>query len=282
MVFPVEEPVTSDSIARVKAKARQLIKRNAEKGKEPVLIFEFSASDAGRETTSYAAMELSSLISTGLSGAKTRVAYVTGPLKGYAVLAALACDEIVMAPDASLGPITAEGQDGDPAEVREHVRVLASRKGYDADLLLGMIDRNADLRLVKTANKQRHFVFAENLAEFQKSEQIVDDVPAWEGGQRGILAAPRAREMGFVKLIAENPSEVANAYHLTNQSAANDPTLGQTANPVWIQIQGPIDSVKQSYLRRRIEQARQEKVNLVFFQINSMGGRSPRPTASPT
>ncbi|MCA1684957.1 MAG: serine protease, partial [Planctomycetia bacterium] len=130
----------------------------------------------------------------------------------------------------------------------------------------------ADLRAVRTADKQLHFVFARNLPEFKKSHQVVEESPAWEGGQRGVLSAARARQMGFAKLIADNPAEVAGAYHLTGQSAAKDPTLGQLVKPVWIQILGPIDSVQQSYLRRRIEQARQEGVNLVFFQINSMGG----------
>jgi len=125
--FTVTEPVTSESIAQVRNAARQLIDRSAAKGKEPVLVFEFTPGDSGHLTSAFPAMELSTLISTGLSGAKQRVAYVPQPLRGYAVLAALACNEIVMGSESSIGPITAEGQDADPAEVREHARVLAVR-----------------------------------------------------------------------------------------------------------------------------------------------------------
>ncbi len=272
--FSVGEPISSESIAQLKAAARQLIDRSAAVGKEPVLVFEFNSNseDNLRGSSAFTALELSSLISTGLSGARQRVAYIPRPLKGYAVLAALACDEIVMGTDSALGPIAPDDQEVDPALVREPIRVLARRKGYDPDLLLGMLDREADLRAVRTADKQLHFVLAANLPDFRKTHEIVEEHPAWDGGQRGVITAARAREMGFARLIADNPVDVANAYHLAGQSSANDPTLGQVVKPVWIEIHGPIDTVKQSYLRRRIEQARQEGVNLVFFQFNSMGG----------
>ena len=270
--FQVNEPITTESIAQVRTAARQIIDRSAAGGKEPVLVFEFVPAEGGEGHSPFPALELSDLISTGLAGARQRVAYVPEPLKGYAVLGALACDEIVMGTDGSIGPIAPEGQDVDPALLREPIRLLAVRKGYDPDLLLGMLDREADLRAVRTADKQLHFVLAPNLPEFKKTHQVVEESPAWEGGRRGVLTAARAREMGFAKLIADTPAEVANAYHLVGQSAADDPTLGRLLKPVWIQIHGPIDAVKKSYLSRRIEQARQEKVNLVFFQINSMGG----------
>ena len=44
--------------------------------------------------------------------------------------------------------------------------------------------------------------------------------PAWEGGQRGVLTASRAREQGFAKLIANNPSEITHYYNLPGESVA--------------------------------------------------------------
>ncbi len=58
----------------------------------------------------------------GLGGAKLTVAYVpTSRSSGYAVLPVIACTEIVMGPQPSLGPITPEGQPFD-AGYREEVR----------------------------------------------------------------------------------------------------------------------------------------------------------------
>ncbi|WZO99677.1 NfeD family protein [Isosphaeraceae bacterium EP7] len=270
--FPIIEPIDGDLIERTAIAARQVIDRARTEESRPVLVFEIRPGTAQPGKASFGtAWDLANVLSTRLAGARTTVAYIPEPLTGYAVLAALACDEIVMAPGASLGPITPEGEVVDQAAV-EPLKILARRKGREPDLLLGMLDKEADLRAVRADNKQVHYVLAQNLAEFKASHVVLDDQPAWEGGRRGVLSAERARDEGFVKLLAENPSDVANAYRLAGQASGADPTLGQVIRPVWIEIEGTLDSVKESYLRRRIEQARQEKANLIFFAMDSDGG----------
>jgi len=218
--FPISEPITDEVTAHLRAATRQAIDRGAAAhGARPILVFEFRPGEVlpgGSEFGS--SYNLANYLSTKLEGAKRTVAYVPEPLRGYAVLAALACDEIVMGPDASLGPITPEGEPVNPA-YRDPIRFLAIRKGWPhPDLLLGMLDRNADLRAVRTADKQLHYVMAENLPEFEKTHQVISDQAAWDGGLRGVLTAKRAREEGFAKLIADTPTEVANAYQLAGQS----------------------------------------------------------------
>lgn len=124
------------------------------------------------------------------------MAYVQKPLRGYAVLPAIACTEIVMGSSSSLGPITPEHLNADAA-LREPVRFLAMRKMRDPDLLLGMLDRDADLRLVHTADKTVHYVLADNMKAFRQTHEVVDDKPAWEGGQRGVLTAAACAKRGF-------------------------------------------------------------------------------------
>jgi membrane-bound serine protease (ClpP class) len=270
--FPIIEPIDGDLIERTAIAARQIIDRARSEETRPVLVFEIRPGHAQPGKASFgAAWDLANVLSTRLAGARTTVAYVPEPLTGYAVLAALACDEIVMAPGASLGPITPDGEPVDQAAV-EPLKILARRKGREPDLLLGMLDKDANLRAVRADNKQVHYVLAENLAAFKAAHVVLDDQPAWEGGRRGVLTAERAREEGFVKLLAENPADVANAYRQAGQSSESDPTLGQVIRPVWIEIEGTLDSVKESYLRRRIEQAKQEKANLIFFAMDSEGG----------
>jgi membrane-bound serine protease (ClpP class) len=272
--FAVAEPITSETIARIRAATRQLVdsQATAEGGQRPILVFEFISGEVAPGSSEFGACyDLANLISKDLAGAKLTVAYVPQPLRGYAVLPAIACTEIVMGSQATLGPITPEGHTFDPA-YRELVRFLAVRKTRDPDLLLGMLDRDADLRLVRTADKTVHYVLAENLPAFLKSHQVVEEQPAWEGGRRGVLSAQRARLEGFCKRTADSGAELTSIYQIAGQSAAYDPTLGQLIRPAWITLDGPLDSVMVSYLTRGLEQARQEKVNLIVFQINSPGG----------
>ena len=69
----------------------------------PILVLEFDAAEnkTGQGSDFGAALDLARYLS-GLSDAKT-VAYIPRALKGHAVLAAMACEEIVMAPDATIG-----------------------------------------------------------------------------------------------------------------------------------------------------------------------------------
>ena len=270
--FTVVEPITSDSNTTFSVSARQVVERNATKGREAVLIFEFLPGDIAPGSSEFGtSLQLANFLSTSLTGARRRIAFVPQPLRGYAVLAALACDEIVMGAGASLGPIAGD-QSLDVAILREPVRVLAIRQGHDPDLFLGMLEPNRDLRAVRTSDRQLHFEFAENLAEFKKDHQVIEDVPAWEGGQRGILTATRAREMGFAKFNADSRAEVARAYHILGNAAADDPTLGQEIRPVWIEIKGPLGTRERASLGRLIEQERQARVNLLLFEIDSPGG----------
>jgi membrane-bound serine protease (ClpP class) len=272
--FTIAEPITSETIARVRAAARELVDSAAaaEHGKRPILVFEFLPGDVAPGASEFGSCyDLANLISKELAGARLTVAYTPKPLRGYAVLPVLACTEIVMGSDSSLGPITPEGLPFDAA-YRELVRFLALRKTRDPDLLLGMLDRDADLRLVRTADRAVHYVLAENLEAFQKSHQVLEERPAWDGGLRGVLTAQRAREEGFCKRTADSPAELAALYRIAGQSAVDDPTLGQLIRPVWIHLEGPLDAVMVSHLTKRVEQARQEKANLLILQINSPGG----------
>ena len=230
--FTIEEPINSDTLERIKAGTRQVISRAATQGGDrPILVFVIKPGRSQPNSSGFGtSFELANFISTDLAGAKYTVAYIPEPLKGYAVLPALACGEIVMAPEASLGPITPEGQSV-KADYREPIRSLASRKGREPDLYLGLLDPNADLKTVRTADRQIHYVMATDLPEFLKANTTAegDIKPAWEGGSRGRLTARRAREEGFVKLLADNPSQIANVYHIDPRAIANDPTLLQRA-----------------------------------------------------
>ncbi|MFO0910917.1 MAG: NfeD family protein [Isosphaeraceae bacterium] len=271
-IFTITEPITSETVAQLRNSTRQVIERAAAFGQEPLILFEIRPGQTAAGTTDFgAAFDLATIISTRMAGARLTVAYVPEPLTGFAVLPVLACDEIVMGSSASIGPITPAGATVDPAH-RDPVRVLALRKGRDPQLLLGLLDPEIDLRVVRTGDQQIHYVAADSLETFRTSHQVVEEGSAWEGAGRGVLPATRARERGFSRLTVDSEAELRAAYRLGGQSMANDPTIGREIRPVWIQISGPVDSVKRAYLTRRIDQARREGVNLVFFQINSQGG----------
>ena len=261
--FVIEQPITSEGVERIEAATAALVGQAAKQGKRPVLVFEFRPGKSPRFGPAY---DLARLLAK-LTGEKT-VAFVKEPLSGYAVIPALACNEVVMASEATLGPIGPEGQAPDPA-AKESVRLLAKDSGRDPDLLLGMLDPEADLRAVRTADRQLRFVLRDDLPAFQTNEAIVEEQAAWEPGLRGVLTSARAREVGVAARVADDRAAVAAAYNLPT---TEDPTLGQEVIPVRIRVEGAINTIHESFLRQKIARARQEKANLVFFEVDSAGG----------
>lgn len=268
--FTVPEPITDAVIEKLTSSVGPLLERGAARGVAPVLVFEFQASHAGGQTSAGNAADLAEFLSTRLGGADRVIAYVPTPLSGYAVLAALACDEIVLGEAASLGPITPDGQPVSEA-ARAVLETLARRKGRDPELLRGLLDPSVDLREVRTADRRTHFVPAPALAEFERENQVVGNEPAWEGGRRAVLTAERARSLNFTPLLVPNRGRLIATYGLA--SASDDPTLGGPVRPILIRIAGPIDAAKESYLRRRISQAvNEQRVNLIVLHLDSEGG----------
>ncbi len=76
--FTIAEPITSETIARVRAAARQLVDSaaSAEHGKRPILVFEFLPGDVAPGASEFGACyDLANLISKELAGARLTVAY---------------------------------------------------------------------------------------------------------------------------------------------------------------------------------------------------------------
>ena len=272
--FLIEEPINSEVLERIKASTKQLLARTVEKKTaRPIVVFEIRPGRAQPGSSGFGtSLELATYISTEL-GATQTIAFVSKPLKGYAVLPALACDELVMGLESSIGPITPDGE-AVKVDYRELVKILARRKGKEPDFFVGLLDRDADLKLVTTPDRLTHYVLPENLTDFLKANSLDEKAvqPAWEGGTRSVLTAKRARDEAIAKLRTDERSEIANVYHIDSKALSDDPTLLQEAKPVWIVIDGRLDSIKEAYLRRRIDQARREGVNLILFKINSQGG----------
>jgi membrane-bound serine protease (ClpP class) len=268
--FSIAEPINSSHIGQLRSSALPYLDRAAENKQKPVLVFEFRAVEPGNAGSElWPSAQLAEFLSSEVSGAKLTIAYVPHSLSGYALLPVLACDEIVLGPDATLGPITTDGQPVNPI-ARTTLETLAKRKGRDVALLSGMLDTSADLREVQTENQGTRFVAAGELEAFRRENQVLAERPAWEGGQRGVLSTSRARDLQIASHLAANRTKLVAEYQLDARGGGT--VVEGPLRPKLIRIDGPIDSVKQQYVERQISQAVLDKVNFIILRINSEGG----------
>ena len=270
-------PITGSVDSQVKRAVERALTELPKGGGRPVLVFEFypaqnkfgEGSDFGR------ALNLANFLSSReLSAAKT-VAFVPKTIKGHGVLAAIACEEIVMAPDAEIGDagIDLRPEEAiDPTVRSGYYQIAERRKTIPAQVALGMLDRNLEVLQVET-ERSTEFVLRSELDELRRKHTIQAERVIIPAGQMGIFTGRTARELGFVKYLAADRTVLAKALGLPATALEDDPTLGGRWRAVRVPVKGAINANLVGRVQKMIEtQVEEGDANFVCLWIDSPGG----------
>jgi membrane-bound ClpP family serine protease len=276
-LIPVPLPITGTADTHVIAAARKALADMPQGGQRPVLVLEFSGSgnQTGQGSDFERSLKLARHLSSREASSAKTVAYIPRALKGHAVLAAMACEEIVMAPDAVIGEA---GLDEPPEEttdptVRSGYREIANRRRtIPAEVALAMLDKSLELLKVET-EVSPEFVLRQDLEELKAKHTIQSQQVLSPPGQFAAFNGREARELGFVKYLAPDRAALARALSLPPDALEDDPSLGGAWKAVRVTLEGPITTSLVSRTQRTIEnQIRDHKVNFVCLWIDSPGG----------
>jgi membrane-bound serine protease (ClpP class) len=271
VALPLRLPITGsrDTVVRG-AILRQLDRLEARLPQRGQLILRFdaeaddaAASDFGR------ALDLARfLTSPRLSGVKT-VAWLPAGVQGHAVLVALACDEIVMPPEAVLGPAAEAGAAVDEAMRAAYREIAARRRTVPAAVAVGMLDPALEVLRVST-DEGEEFVTRDGLQAVKDRVAVVNVEPVAPAPVA--LAGRRARELGFVSKLAGSPAELARGLGIDERALAGDPSLEGGWQGVQVTLAGVIGPDAVARTRSRIERAVADGANFVCLRIDSAGG----------
>lgn len=270
-------PLVGNADTQTIAAARQAIAEMPAGEGRPVLVLEFASSDnqTGQGSDFERALKLARfLTSRDTSGVET-VAFIPKALKGHAVLPAMACESIIMGPEAVIGDA---GLD-EPAEqvtdptVRSGYREIANRRRtIPAEAALAMLDKNLELVKVET-EVSPEYVLAEDLEAIKQKRTIQSEKVLSRRGETLLLTGSDARAEGFAKYLAADRAALARALSVPQGSLEDDPSLWGKWRPIEVVIAGPITPSAVATAMRTIEkQVREFKMNLVILRIESSGG----------
>ncbi len=270
-------PITSGADQRVKSIVLRAIDQLGEDGPRPVFIFEFStgASEFGEGSQFSPALALARFLSSQqLSRVKT-VAYIPRSIKGHAVLVAMACEEIVMAPDAEIGEAGVDlppEESVDPIVLSAYKKIANDRRTIPAPVALGLVDKRLEVLKVET-EINREYVLREDLEALEQRRTVQSVEVLIDRGDLGSFTGREARELGFVKYLSADRLSVARALGLPASAIEEDPSLGGDWKPVRMVLTGPIDARQvgtiQSMIKKELEVG---EINLIILQIDSSGG----------
>ncbi len=277
-------PITGTRDTQIEAAIVRHIDRLKGRGRRGVLVLRFDQPDENAsETAGDAAtngnsgmasdfgrsLELARFLCTDrLAGIKT-VAYLPSGATGHAVLVALACEEIVIAPDAVLGPANTDEPVVDDAMRAAYGQIATRRKTVPPALALALLDPAAKVARVSTENGEQ-FIELKEIDKLKETTAVlnIDELRPMPIA----LSGRRARELGIVRLLARTPSEVARGLGLDEKSLASDPSLNGGWKGVQVVLSGPITADAVARTRTRIDAAISRGDNFVCLRIDSPGG----------
>lgn len=212
----------------------------------------------------------------------TTVAWVPETVRGNHVVLALACQEIITRPDASLGDIGL----GKPLELDEQSFIvnLVNRRHnakLSEALVLGMMDpakeviwtqlevgdgpqKVTETRVVLPQEFQR---LLDSKAVIRKHETIKS------AGTDGLLSGEKARAYNVLVMhTAQSREEVAARYGLPREAMRESRAAGAAPQAIIIHVDDMIEPILEQFVRRQIQRAVSSGVNLIIFQVESPGG----------
>ena len=275
-------PITGSVDARVKRMADEVLADLPKHGPRPVLIFEFWPQQSGAGEGSQFERSLSLaryLASDRLSRARI-VAYLPRSVKGHAVLVAMACEEIIMHPDAEFGQAGIDETSIDPTIRRGYTEIADRFRTIPAAVALGMLDKRLLVYKVETAGGTR-YVLSDELDRLKQQTAVktIDTmIPAEEMGR--FTGRELRLKYGFVTRLVGSRSELARALSLPSRAIEQDPSLGSKWEPIQIALKGATGSQATRRVQRSIEDSlRTRDVNFICLWIESPGG-APRDSVT--
>jgi membrane-bound ClpP family serine protease len=269
-------PITGQTFDRTRRIVRRAIDKAKKEDARLVLVIEFDVpkgqKNVGRGSEFGAAHDLATFLSSEELNAVRTVAYLPKSIQGHAVLVAIACQEIVMAKDASIGAAGVDEPAITPTLRSAYTEIANRRRTVPALLALGMLDPALEVLSVET-EAGSEFVTPEGLTQLKKQHTTKEPVVVKRAGEQGDFSGGEARRLSIARYLAGDRRELVRALELPPSAIENDPSLEGGWRAVRVDLKGPLraDSVRQA--QNLIEQQiRERDVNFVCLWIDSPGG----------
>lgn len=258
---------------------KQMIQRTLDQAPagepRPVIVFEFwsppGSSGAGSEFERSLALARF-LISPALDRVRT-VAYIPESVTGHAVLVALACEQIIMGPDAVLGDAGEAERTVGPTVRGGYSEIATSRRTIPEAIALGMLDPQLEISRVTTGSGVL-YAWPEELEKLRRQRNDIEAIDTVIPADRlGKFRGDELRRMGFVSYLASDLQEVASLLDLPGDQLEFDPSAGGEWRPIRLELSGPVTAQAVERIQRTIQQQREAAdINFVCLQIESPGG----------
>ncbi len=275
---PGDDAALKQSITRARDRLVQAAKESGD-GRRPTLVLEIvpraGAEDGGAGSEFEPAYALARLLtSRELVEVKT-VAWLPRSIRGHGVLVALACEELVMASDASIGDagVDEPAETGGPSAtvVAAYRETAESRGVMPAALAASMIDSTVEVVQIESEAGLRLLDRGE-VEDYRRDHEVLKEQVLVPAGTLGHVTGREGRQLGFVNYLAGDKAALSQALAVPAESLEEDQALLADWQPVILEVQGEITPRVASQLKSLLVNRISRGANWVGVRINSDGG----------
>lgn len=273
-LVPISLPITGEEDTRAKRVIDKLLSELPDEGARPVLVLEFrpKSGQAGEASQFERSLSLARFLAgPRLSRVKT-VAFLPDSVRGHAVLVAMACENLVIAPGAEFGAAGIAEEFIDATLRRGYAEIAGRRRTIPEPVALGMLDKQLAVYRVDTLDGAR-YVLGEELAKLQAEAAVGEAETISPPGDFVQFTGEQLRARGFASHLAADQRELAAALELPPGALEANPALADQWRPVQVELRGRISAASVNQILRSLEDARQKRdVNFILVWIDSPGG----------
>jgi membrane-bound serine protease (ClpP class) len=272
LFITVPNPITSEGVNTIMNKVRDARKPGHQLKH---VVFDFNPDNLPAGTSSYGPCHDLADYILGLHDVIT-IAFVRNDVTRHTVLPVLACQDLVMAPQARLGDVLGLKEDpqAQPAPLKQDQELFykqVTRNQAHWAIVRKMLNRNLEVLegRSKKANSVWYVVRGEEMAE---EVRVVQPAAVLRAGEIGLLTANQARAFGLCKLFRDNRQQVKDAYGMPVSSLREDQLGGRTPIAYRVVVSGPISKALDESLRRRIRKVIGKGANRLILEFRNCGG----------
>jgi membrane-bound ClpP family serine protease len=313
LFIAVASPITDSVMYQVTGATERNLRRADRNIRK--IVYDFNSGNGPSASTQYGSCRdlAEYLLRLRRDRRATTIALVRNKVSRHTLLPVLACDQLVLSPDAKLGndpdePIGSLARD----QVEFYKEVAIEGRHCSPAIVLKMFDKNMEVfegwqnggicyvdkvPQPETARKgdlmlQLHPAFPPLLVrrmDDAKNDFVLKGrVPQLQAGKVALYTAADAKTYGLHPVLLNNRpdgdplyrQQVAQLYGLSPSSLREDPLQGRKPVAVRIEVRGPITKDVRQTLERRIRRAigQGHRANLLFLHLECGGGDMEQAT----
>lgn len=264
----VANPITSEVVNQV----RETVARAEQRQRLKKIVFDFNPNGKDAATPDFGpCLDLAKFIrSKRGEGNVLTVAFVRAKVSRNTVLPVLACHELVMAPDAVLGPVSAS------SDVLPDADELESYRRYAQPDQAALVMKMLDARVSVVEGRRNGAVWYVDTRHEDEAVQlgvvVTDRRPVLPAGALASFRATDAQKFQLAKAVRATRQQVEELYNLPPGSYHESP-LGDRDRAVWhVVANGEVTGGLRDSLRRQMDRAVKRGANLILLQIECSGG----------